>query len=102
VVEKRRLLRRIGLLQRDLDSLGRAYLANRARAAAALHLMDEHAQEHGWLKPDGEPRGFARLYVAMLNSERLALGKPHDHLHAKRSRSALDTYLGSEYEDDDG
>jgi hypothetical protein len=61
-IEKRRLLRQIGLRESDLESVGRALLTNWARAAAALRLMDAYGQEHGWLKPDGEPRGFAKLY----------------------------------------
>src|SRR4051794_40630438 len=72
-VEKRRLLRQIGLRQEDLESVGRALLLNWARAAAALTLIDDYASENGWLHPDGEPRGFARFYVSLLNTERLAL-----------------------------
>jgi hypothetical protein len=72
-VEKRRVLRQIGLREADLESLGRALLQNWARSAAALYLMDGYAETHGWLDADGNPRGFARLYVAMLNAERNAL-----------------------------
>lgn len=72
-VEKRRVLRQCGMREADLESLGRALLQNWARAAAALHLMDEYAQRVGWLDAEGNPRGFARLYVSMLNAERLAL-----------------------------
>src|SRR5262249_44744722 len=39
-VEKRRLLRQIGLRQNDLVSVGQALLLNWSRAAAALQLMD--------------------------------------------------------------
>jgi hypothetical protein len=100
-VEKRRLLRQIGLRQNDLESLGRALLANWARAAAALGLLDDYAAREGWLDADGNPRGFARLYVSLLNSERLALrglseylrdvsGDPferlNEHLAAKEAR----------------
>lgn len=82
-VEKRRLLRQIGLRQADLDSLGRALVQNWARAAAALYLMDTYAAEHGLLDAEGQPRGFARLYVSMLNCERLALGKLGEYLRAR-------------------
>jgi hypothetical protein len=81
-VEKRRLLRQIGLRQQDLESLGRALLQNWARAAAALALMDGYAEREGWLDEHGHPRGFARLYVSLLNSERLALRALGDHLRA--------------------
>jgi|SRR5581483_9969989 len=82
-VERRRLLRQIGLRQDDLESVGRALLVNWSRAAAALHLMDEYAERKGWLDEDGSPRGFARLYVSMLNAERLALKALGDHLRAR-------------------
>jgi hypothetical protein len=88
-VEKRRLLRQIGLRQGDLNSIGRALLTNWARSAAALQLMDAFAQEHGWLKPDGEPRGFARLYVSMLNAERLALTKLEEHIRARGGEPSM-------------
>jgi hypothetical protein len=81
-VEKRRLLRQVGLRQSDLESIGRALLQNWARAAAALALMDGYAAGAGWLDEDGNPRGFARLYVSLLNSERLALRALGDHLRA--------------------
>ena len=82
-VERRRILRQISLRQSDLDSVGRALLINWSRAAAALSTMDEYAEgEGGWLDADGQPRGFARLYVSMLNAERLALRAFAEHLRA--------------------
>lgn len=81
-VEKRRLLRQIGMRQQDMESLGRALLQNWARAAAALGLMDDYAAQHGWLDGDGNPHGFARLYVSLLNAERLALRALSDHLRS--------------------
>lgn len=98
-VEKRRLLRQIGLRQADLDSLGRALLHNWARAAAALQLMDSYVGEHGWLKSDGEPRGFARFYVSLLNSERLALRALGDYLRDRRQAkgAALEAHLVEHY-----
>jgi hypothetical protein len=79
-VEKRRLLRQVGLRQSDLESVGAALLNNWARAAAGLSLMDEYAQREGWLDGDGNPRGFARVYVGLLNTERLALRALAEHL----------------------
>jgi hypothetical protein len=89
-VEKRRVLRQIGLRQDELESLGRALLQNWARCAAALYLMDRYAEEHGWLDEEGNPRGFARLYVSMLNAERLALGKLGDYLRARPRADPFD------------
>ncbi len=93
--QKRRLLRQIGLRASDLDSLGRALLTNWARAASALALMDAYAAEHGWLDAKGNPRGFAKLYVSLLNSERLAIGKLEAHLRARSTDAVadLDAYL---------
>jgi hypothetical protein len=105
--QKRRILRQIGLRARDLDSLGRALLANWARAAAALALMDAYAAEHGWLDNEGNPRGFARLYVSMLNAERLALTKLEGHLRSRATdpeedlQRWLDTLPEVEEEEED-
>src|SRR5579884_255211 len=98
-VERRRILRQIGLRQADLTTTGRALLVNWSRAAAALALMDEYAEREGWFHEDGNPRGFARLYVSMLNSERLALRAFSEHLRERRSdpRAALDSYLAREF-----
>lgn len=87
-VEKRRLLRQVGLRLDDLESVGKALLQNWARAAAALSLMDRYAQEVGWLDGEGNPRGFARLYVSMLNSERLALRDLEKHIRAANTDAA--------------
>ena len=64
MIEKRRLLRQIGLRQADLGSVGQALLLNWARAAGALHLLDEYAQREGWLDAAGDPRAFSGLLAA--------------------------------------
>lgn len=74
------MLRQLNQKRSDLDSVGRALLLNWARASAALHEMDAYAEEHGWVKDDGEPRGFVRAYFTALNSERLALRALGEHL----------------------
>ncbi|MEP6977620.1 MAG: hypothetical protein ABI948_06165 [Thermoleophilia bacterium] len=68
---------------------------NWSRAAAALALMDEYAAEHGWLDGKGNPRGFARLYVSMLNAERLALARLDEHFRARGDASMVVTLQGS-------
>jgi hypothetical protein len=83
-VEKRRLLRQIGLRAADLDSVGRALLTNWSRAAAALSLMDEYAEREGWLDDEGNVRGFGRLYVSCLNAERLSLRALGEHLRERK------------------
>jgi len=104
VVEKRRLLRQLGLRQGDLGSVGRALLLNWSRAAGALHLMDAYAEREGWLDGDGNPRGFARLYVSMLNTERLALKALSEHLRTREADpfDTLDAYLSTTYGDGKG
>ncbi|MFL5961015.1 MAG: hypothetical protein ACJ75G_12220 [Gaiellaceae bacterium] len=88
-------MRQIGLRAADLDSVGRALLTNWSRAAAALSLMDEYAARRGWLDDEGQPRGFARLYVSMLNSERLALRAFSEHLRERKvdPHEQLQAYL---------
>jgi hypothetical protein len=101
-VERRRILRQIGLRQSDLSSVGRALLLNWSRAAAALSQLDAYAAEHGWLKPDGEPRGFAKLYVAVLNSERLALRSLEEHIRQRPRGDTIEAVLAEYEEVDDG
>lgn len=57
--------------------------------------MDVYAEENGWLDDDGSPRGFARLYVSMLNAERLALRALQDHLRVRHADplAELHSYL---------
>lgn len=84
------MLRQLNQKRADLDSVGRALLTNWARAAAALHLMDEYAEQNGWLDAEGQPRGFARMYVSMLNAERLALRALGDQLRDRGDHDPLD------------
>lgn len=101
--QKRRFLRQNGLRLADLNPLGRAMLTNWSRAAVALALMDEFAAADGWLDEEGNPRGFAKLYVSMLNSERLALRALEGHLRDRERDPvrALGAYLEANYSDDD-
>ena len=96
---KRRLLRQIGLRASDLDGIGRGLLTNWARAAAALALMDAYAAQHGWLDDGGNPRGFTRLYVGLLNAERLALARLEQHVRARDrdAGAALRDYVDATY-----
>lgn len=87
-IEKRRLLRQIGLRQDDLESLGRALLTNWARCAAVLRMVDEHAEQVGWFDEDGDPRAFSKLYMAALNSERRALAELEKHVRAANADAA--------------
>jgi hypothetical protein len=87
--QARRLLRQRGVRAVDLSPIGRALLHNWSRAAATLQLLDDYAAEHGWLDDEGEPRAFARLYVAMLTAERLALRAMEDHLRAPEQPSMV-------------
>jgi hypothetical protein len=72
-VQKRRLLRQVGLRAADLDGAGLAYLDNWARAQAKVELMDAYANEHGWIDPEGKPPAFAAFYFTALNAARRAL-----------------------------
>jgi hypothetical protein len=85
-VQKRRLLRQIGLRAADLDGIALGYLDTWARAQAKVELMDAWSNEHGWLDDQGRPPGFVAVYFAAINPTRLALGKLEEHLRAKGKR----------------
>lgn len=87
-VQKRRLLRQIGLRMSDLDGIALGYLDAWARAQSKVELMDAWSAEHGWLDIEGKPPGFVAVYFAAINSGRLALGKLEEHLRARGKRIA--------------
>jgi hypothetical protein len=96
-VQKRRLLRQIGLRAADLDGIALGYLDNWARAQAKIELMDEWSNQHGWLTDEGKPPGFVAVYFAAVNSSRLSLAKLEDQLRARGKRIApmdLSQYRG--------
>jgi hypothetical protein len=100
----RRLLRRRGIRATDLSPIGRAMLRNWSRAAAALELLDRHAAEVGLLDGDGVPHAFTGLYVKLLNSERHALVRLHEHVRQDAGRDDLAEFIearfGGQDEDD--
>jgi hypothetical protein len=83
--QKRRILRQIGLRAGDLDSVGRAYLDQWARAQAKVELLDEWFAEHGFLDDKGEPVGGAKVYFVALNAARLNLARFEEHLRSGRA-----------------
>ena len=101
-VQKRRLLRQVGLRASDLDGLGVAYLDAWARAQSKVELLDAWFSEHGFLKEDGSPAPAVVVYYTSLNCATRTLSKLEQHL-AVRGRSpqaALDAYLSERYGDD--
>ena len=99
-IQKRRFLRQIGLRQSDLDPIGVGLLDNWARAQAKLDVLDAYAAEHGFIDRRGKPRGFAAVYVSLLNSARLALSRLDDHLRDRERVPAgetLEGYLAKTY-----
>jgi hypothetical protein len=76
----RRMLRQRGLRVGDLSPVAAALLKNWSRCAAQLELLDAYAHEHGLIDEHGEPRGYARLYFAAINSERHALRALAEHV----------------------
>lgn len=82
--EKRRLLDRLGLRQRDLDPVGVAYLDHYAKLRARLDSVDAYLDEHGLIRADGEPQPVLRFYVSLANSARLALAKLEGHLRERK------------------
>jgi hypothetical protein len=87
--QRRRLLRNLGLRVADVDAIGRALLLNWSRAAGALALLDAHAETAGWIDDEGQPRPFTRIYLGLLNSERLAALRLAEHLRARNPAQPL-------------
>lgn len=92
-VQKRRLLRQIGLRASDLDGIGLGYLEGWARAQAKVELMDAWTAAHGWLGADGTPPPFVATYFAAVNSTRLALDRFSDHLKARGKAPSMVIHL---------
>ena len=100
-VQKRRLLRQIGLRAGDLDGLGGAYLDAWARAQSKVELLDAWFSAHGFLTSEGAPTPGVVVYFTAVNSARLSLARLEDHLR-KEQRSphaALGAYLDATYGD---
>jgi hypothetical protein len=83
-VQKRRLLRQIGLRQNQLDGIAQGYLDSWARAQSKVELMDAWSAEHGWLDDAGKPPAFVAVYFTAVNSARLSLAKLEGYLRDKR------------------
>ena len=99
-VQKRRLLRQIGLRMHDLDAVALGYLDLWARAQSKVELYDSWASEHGYLNASGESPPWVKEYFSAINSTRLALAKLADHLKA-REPSRLAAWLEGELADDE-
>ena len=56
-------------------------------------MADAYIEEHGRWRADGEPQPVMRLYVSLVNSARLCLGRLEEHLGRKGDRD-LDELLG--------
>jgi hypothetical protein len=97
--EKRRLLDRLGLRQRDLDPIGVALLGHYATLAARIDSIDAWLDEHGLIRADGEPQPVLRFYAALHNSARLALQRLEAHLRERKvdPQAALDRHLREHY-----
>jgi hypothetical protein len=91
-VEKRRLLRQLGITQSELSPMAIAYLDSWARLKAKLILLDRWLSEHapGLIDEAGEGPPFLAFYVSLANSERLALKRLEEHL--QRERPAEDPF----------
>src|SRR5205085_9994201 len=101
-VQKRRMLRQIGLRMHDLDAVALGYLDLWARAQSKVELYDGWAAEHGYLTAAGESPPWVKEYFAAINSARLALGKLADHLKAREGSTRLQAWLEGELADEEG
>jgi hypothetical protein len=94
VIEKRRLLRQLGVSQQDLSPIAVAYLDSWARLKAKLLLLDRWLAEH---KPElvdeaGETPSFTAFYVSLANAERHALAKLEQHLEQRPATDPFAKY----------
>jgi hypothetical protein len=101
-IQKRRLLRQIGLRLRDLDAIALGYLDLWARAQSKVEIYDRWAAEHGYLDEAGASPPWVREYFAAINSARLALAKLADHLKAREGSTRLQAWLEGELADEEG
>ena len=95
-IQKRRLLRQIGLRLGDLDAVALGYLDLWARAQSKVELYDGWAAEHGYLNAAGESPSWVREYFAAINSARLALAKLADHLKQRGGEPSMVMLLQGE------
>jgi len=89
-VQKRRMLRQIGLRQADLTGIGLAFLDSWARAQAKVELMDADYERRGFLDRRGKPRASVSVYFTSLNSVRRSLAEFSKYL---RERGQFDTSM---------
>ena len=82
-VQKRRLLRQIGLRAGDLDTVALGYLDLWARVQSKVELYDSWASTHGYLKPDGPSPPWVNHYFAAVNASGRLLQKLEQHLAAR-------------------
>jgi hypothetical protein len=89
------VLRQLRLSPRDLDAIGRGYLDAYVTLRAKVDAIDAYVDEHGLIRPDGEPQPVLKLYVSLQNSARLALARLEQHVRVRRSDPIedLQTYL---------
>lgn len=108
-IQKRRLLRQLGVVQADLSPIGVAYLDSWARVKTKLVLLDRWLESRapGLVNEAGEAPAFMSFYVSLVNSERQALAKLEAHLQAREERgkpSKLQDWIEATLteEDEDG
>lgn len=82
-VQKRRLLRQIGLRQADLDAVGLGYLDLWSRAQSKIELLDADYAARGFLDRRGNVRPSARFYFQALNVARSNLDALVRHLRER-------------------
>ena len=101
MLESSEYLRELGIVENDLDAIGKLKLRNWQRADAPLRQAEEYAREHGFFDQDGKPHGFMALYVSLVNAERRALDALEAHLLERRRQKgeALRAHVADRYGD---
>jgi hypothetical protein len=102
--QKRRFLRRNGLKASRLSGVQLAYLEAWARTAAKVEAIDHYVAANGLIRDDGEPQPALKLYVSLVNANRLAMTKLEESLRADKADGddTLSDYIERTYGGDDG
>jgi hypothetical protein len=96
-VQKRRLLRQIGLRAGDLDAVALGYLDLWARVQSKVELYDSWASTHGYLKPDGSSPPCVNHYFAAVNASGRLLQKLEQHLAAReKAPESIEAWIEGE------
>lgn len=96
---RRRFLRQNRLRAGDLSGIQRGYLDSWAQCQAKVELIDRYLDQRGLIREDGELQPVMKLYVSLVNSARLSLGKLEASMLQRERGGKLADFVDAEYEE---